>query len=279
VPLFLLARHQAGLGRAAWIGDLSLLQRLRVTAEVFALGVPFKGSLPHRTLAIYALLACVLAAGLTVAVVLLVRRAGPREQSAAATVGVVAGAVLAIPILAAAAGHDYVLHRNVAPALPALLVGVACGLACRRAGLAGGAAAVAIAAAGTLLTVVSIVSTSTQRPDLRGVSERLGRPDRARALVFVPRWGQLVDFYQPGVEPLPAGGERVSEVDAFAAAATIPHGVVPPAFRLVAIEHAGQFTIFRYRSAEPLAVTPGELEARLFPDSKRLPVAVLQRGP
>ena len=95
-------------------------------------------------------------------------------------------------------------------------------------------------------------------------------------LVFVPRWRLLLETYQGTLEDLPPSGRRVAEIDVFTAGQTIPRGTVPRGFRLVGIQPGNTFTLFRFRSPEPLRVTPDVLGQRTFDESGLQPIAVVQ---
>ncbi|MGH3004066.1 MAG: glycosyltransferase family 39 protein [Gaiellaceae bacterium] len=277
VPLLLLARHQAAAGHASWIGASSLAQRLRVTAETFSLGATFKGSLPHSVLAVCAVFALVIAATIAAAAVLLVRRATPRERRAAEIFGLIAALSIAVPLAGALGPADYFIDKNLIPFLPLLALVLAAGLVCRHAGRVGAVGAVALALAGAALTVLSFEAHSMRRPDVRQASAQLGAPVRERILVFIPRWRILLEHYQGTLEDLPRTGARVSEVDVFTTARSLPRDTVPPAFRLVRVQDGDTFTVFDFRSSVPRTVTPDHVGRRRFSESGLQPVAVVQK--
>ena len=259
-----------------WIGASSLSQRLRVTVETFALGATFQGSLPRSVLLVCGLCAILMAAAIGVALVLLIRRATESERRAAQIAGLIAAIGVGLSLIGALVYKDYFLHKNLIPVVPQVAIVLAAGLGCRKAGrLAAGATAVVVAA-GIALTVLSFAALSMRRPDVRQVSERLGMPVRPRIVIFVPRWQLLLEHYQHGVENLPAGGRRVTEIDVFTSSAQLPARTVPDGFRLVRLQHGDTFTLFRFRSAVPVLVTPGSLGHQVFSESGLEPVAVFQ---
>jgi 4-amino-4-deoxy-L-arabinose transferase-like glycosyltransferase len=276
VPLLLLGRHQAGLDHATWIGAVSLPQRIRVTAETFALGATFKGTLSHTVLAVCGFLAVVMAAGIVVAGLLLVRRAAADERRAAELAGLIAAVAFGLPLIGALGPADYFLDKNLIPLVPLLAVVLAAGLGCRRAGRLGIAGTIALVVAGIALTVMSFAVPSMRRPDVRQLSRQLGAPARERVLAFVPRWRLLLEHYQGQLDDLPPGGRRVTEVDVFTAGDSIPQGTVPPGFRLVRVQHGSPFTLFSFRSRAPLSVTPDGLGHATFSESGLQPIAVVQ---
>ena len=275
VPLVVLARHQAD-GRADWIGTSSLLERMRVTAETFALGATFRGTLPDAILVVCGLLSIVMVSAIVTAGILLIRRATADERRAAGIAGLIAAVALGLPLVGALGGRDYFVHKNVIPVLPVLAVVLAAGLGSRRAGRAGLAGAAVLVVAGIALTLMSFAAPSMRRPDVRQVSHQLGPPLRERVLVFVPRWRLLLESYQGPLEDLPPTGRRVSEVDVFTAGESIPEGTVPQGFRLQRVQHGNTFTLFRFQSPVPLAVTPDSLGRRTFSESGLQPIAVVQ---
>ncbi len=278
IPLLLLARHQAGAGHADWIGASSLPQRIRVTAETFTLGATFKGSLPHSVLAVCGAFAVVAACAIATSAFLLIRRASVAERRAARTIGLIAATAVALPLLGALVHEDYFLHKNLIPVVPLAAVALAVGLGCARSGRLGLLGASALIVAGGALTVLSFAAPSLRRPDVRQVSQLLGRPTEARALVFVPRWRMLLEHYQGALGDLPATGRRLAEIDVFTTSTSLPPGTVPSGFRLERIQHGDTFTIFGFRSPVPVLVRPGELGRRTFSESGLQPVAVVEAG-
>lgn len=275
VPLLLLARHQAD-GRADWIGASSLLERMRVTAETFALGATFKGTLPHAVLVACGVLAVVMASAIVAAMVLLIRRADAGERRAAAIAGLMAAVALALPLVGALGPADYFVHKNVIALLPLFAVLLAVGLGSRRAGRVGAAAAIVLVLAGVALTVMSFAVPSMRRPDVRQVSHQLGTPTRERVLIFVPRWRLLLETYQGKVEDLSPNGRRVAEVEVFTTDESIPRGIVPQGFRLTRVQRGNTFTLFSFRSGAPLTVTPDGIGDLTFSESGLQPIAVVQ---
>jgi mannosyltransferase len=276
IPLLPLVRHQATQGHVDWIGASGLVERMRVTAETFTLGATFKGTLPHSVLAVCGLFAVVIACAIVTAVVLLIRRAGIDERRAAVVCGVIAAVAIGLPLIGALGPADYFIHKNLIPVVPLLAVVLAAGLACRRAGRAGIAGAVALVLTGSALTVLSFAVPSLRRPDIRLVSRQLGPPVRERVLVFIPRWRLLLEHYQGKLDDLPPAGRRVSEVDVFTAGPSIPGDTVPRGFRLTRVQHGHPFTVFTFRSQRPLAVTSARLGRRTFAESGLQPTAVVQ---
>jgi uncharacterized membrane protein len=171
--------HQMSRGHAEWIDSLSLGHRLWETAATFLTGETSDiiGRPEHPAYA-FVPLALVLAS-----LLLLAARAGRAERRSAAVPLAVAAATVAAPVLLALAGKDYVLARNVLPALVPLLIAVAIAVtlpAARRLGRILGAALLVYSLG---FCIWASVSPDLQRPDWSAVAARLGEPLSPRATV------------------------------------------------------------------------------------------------
>jgi len=126
-----LAIHQMSLGHAEWIGDRSLGHRLWEVGVTFVVGET--GDIVSRPETVLPAIVPLLAA--LAALALLGLRGDRDERRAGGLVLVVAAATVAVPLALAvlAPGKDYVIARNLIPALVPLLVAVAIGLTLRRA--------------------------------------------------------------------------------------------------------------------------------------------------
>ncbi|HMI81245.1 MAG TPA: glycosyltransferase family 39 protein, partial [Solirubrobacterales bacterium] len=173
--------HQMSYGHAEWIGKFSLGHRLGETAITFVVGEtgdiigrveqPEPAFLP---------LALVLAA-----FVLLWAR-GSREEKRAGAVPLAVGAfTLGVPLLVAvvSASRDFVLARNLLPALVPLLLAVAVALTVARARRLGTALAALLVAYSLAFSVWVNFDADLQRPDWSAVADHLGEPDGPRATV------------------------------------------------------------------------------------------------
>ena len=166
------------------------------------------------------------------------------------------GGALALPLLLAVLGPDFVNPRNLIGALVPLLIVLAIGFGCRgagRAGLAAGAATCALFA-GVLLAVD--ISAQMQRPDWRGAAEALASPAEARVFV-VPRNGDDPLAYYLGAETAGAGRagfERAKSTSEH----ELPGQGPPAAFELVHEERrAPFFLLWRYRARAPQPIRSG----------------------
>ncbi len=245
-----LAIHQMSLKHAEWIAGQSLGHRLWETAATFVTGetsdIIARPTQPGLSLVPLALALAGFA--------LLAFRAGREERRAAALPLSVAAAAIGIPVLLALAspGKDYVLARNVIPALVPLLIALAIALtlpSARRLGtvLAGGLLAYSLA-----FCVWASFSPDLQRPDWRDVAARLGEPAAPRATVTWTLGLASLRYYLPAGAIQVAPAERydwlVHEID------FVSDGGAPPppphllgrGFRQVAFEDAGRLDIRRY---------------------------------
>ncbi len=176
-----LAIHQMAIGHAEWIGNNGLLHRVWESGVTFAIGET--GDIIARP--VHPLLAAVPLALIAAALALLFARGERRERRAAAVPLAIAAATVAIPILLALAspGKDYVLARNLLPALVPALVAVAIAVTARRARRGGAAIGAALFAYSLGFCLWASFSPALQRPDWRAVAAKLGEPSAPRAIV------------------------------------------------------------------------------------------------
>jgi mannosyltransferase len=163
-------------GRPDWIGALlSRSGRLEAVPQQFVVGL----STPWRALPIVAgalLLAAV--------VIALIRSEGVTRRG----VGVAGGVGLAgglIVIVAALAGRDYILTKNLLELWVPLAIAVAAALGAQRLGPFGPALAVAICIGGVALSSWTAATPAAQRVDWRGVAEALG-PAQGQRVIAAP---------------------------------------------------------------------------------------------
>jgi mannosyltransferase len=246
-----LAIHQMSIGHAEWIGTFSLGHRIWETAATFVTGET--GDIigqPERPALAFAPLALCIGA-----FVLLVARADRDQRRGAAlplAVGVVA---LGVPILLAlvSSSKDYVLARNVLPALIPLLVVVAIAVtlpSARRLGTVLGAALIVYSLG---FCIWASYSPQLQRPDWSAVAQRLGEPQQPRAMVTWTIGEAPLRYYlSTGSFQVRAAEQKpwlVHEID------LVSQGYAPrpgrhllgPGFRESAHEDAGPLFIRRYQ--------------------------------
>jgi mannosyltransferase len=181
LALLPLAYHQMSLAHAEWISNFSLGHRVWEAAAAFAIGET--GDIiarPEWPELAFVPLAMILAA------LALLRLRGDREERRAAAIPLfVSAAAVGIPLLLALVpgGKDFVLARNVLPALVPLLVAVAVAVtlpAARRLGTAIGAVLLAYSLG---FSVWAGFDPNLQRPDWEAVATEIGEPQAPRANV------------------------------------------------------------------------------------------------
>jgi mannosyltransferase len=263
-----LAIHQMLEGRAEWIGNHSLGHRLWEVAATFAAGET--GDIiaqPERlTPAIVPLLA------IAAALLLLAHRGDRRERRAGGLMLALATATVAIPLAVAliVPSKDFVLARNLLPALVPLLVAVAVGVTLREARRAGAAAAAVLFAYSLGFSVWASAAPSLQRPDWEAVATRLGEPEAPRAMVTWMLGAASLRYYLStgSFQAAPSDGYSwyVHEVDFVSdgPAPPVPPRLLGSRFRQVGYEQVGRLQIRRY-------ALPG-------PDLVHLPLGTVRRA-
>jgi mannosyltransferase len=252
LPLML---HQLSLGHAEWIGDHSLGHRLWDAGVTFAVGESGEiisrpeTALPAAVPVLVALAALALLAARGDRVE---RRAGGRMLTlAAATVLAPLALALFVP------GKDYVIARNLLPALVPLLVAVAIGATAPAARRPGAALAAVLVAYSLGFCVLASVSPAWQRPDWGAVAARLGEPTAPRAMVLWTLGEASLRWYLStgSIQVLPGDGYAwsVHEVDFISdgPAPPVAKDLLGPRFRQVAYERVGRLYVRRYALPGP----------------------------
>jgi len=250
-----LAIHQVSLGHAEWIGDHSLGHRLWATGISFALGET--GGViarPERLLPAVVPLAAMLAA-----LGLLVARGERHERRAAGRMLAVAAATVAAPLALAllVPGRDYVLSRNLLPALLPLLAAVAVGCTVRRAQRAGALLAGVLVVYSLGFAVWASASSSLQRPDWETVAAKLGDPPAPRAIVTWTLGEASLRYYLSTgsfqVQPADRFSWYVHEVDFVSDGPVppVPARLLGPRFAQIGHWPAGRLWVRRYALPGP----------------------------
>ena len=255
VALTPLVIHQASLGHADWIGDRSLGHRLWEAGVTFLVGET--GDViarPENVLPAAAPLLAVLAA-----VALLVLRGDREERRAGGRMLAIAAATLSAPLALAllVPGKDYVIARNLLPALVPLLVVLAIASTLRRARRAGPVVASVLVAYSLAFSVWASFSPTLQRPDWEAVATRLGEPTAPRATVLWTlgaaslRWYLSTSSFQ--VQPSDGYTWTVHEVNFVSdgSAPPVPARLLGPRFRQVGYERVGRLHMRRYALPGP----------------------------
>jgi mannosyltransferase len=247
--------HQMSFGHAEWIGNFTLGHRLWETAATFVSGETSDIiARPERP--VLALLPLALGA----AALALIGFRGDRGGRRAATLPLsLAAAAIGIPLLLALAspGKDFVLARNLLPALLPLLIAVAIGLTLPAARRTGTAIAALLLVYSLAFCVWASFSPDLQRPDWDTVAATIGEPQAPRATVtWVLGEAPLRYYLSTGaIQVTPADGYDwlVHEVD-FVSDGKVPPpaaGLLGPGFRETSRENAGRLFVRHYELTGP----------------------------
>lgn len=255
-----LAIHQMSYGHAEWIGRFSLGHRVGEAAITFLIGetgdIIGQAESPGPALA---------PLGLVLTAFALLAARGSREERRAASLPLTVGAVaVGIPLALAivSTSKDYVLSRNLLPALVPLLVIVAMALTAERARRLGAAIAAVLLAYSLGFCIWASSSEELQRPNWSVVAERLAEPDGPRATVTWVLGEAPLRYYLTGgaTQGKPSEGAiqlkasegydwlvREVSVVSDGPAPPPPRRLLGPGFREVAHEDAGRLFIRRFR--------------------------------
>jgi mannosyltransferase len=250
-----LAVHQASIGHAEWIANFTLGHRLWETGLTFMLGET--GDIiarPEHPL--LALVPCLL--GLASLALVLVR-GGERDRRAAAIPLLLAAVTVAVPVAIGLLdpAKDYVLARNLMPALAPLLVALAVGFTLSRARRAGIVLATGLVAYSLGFSIWASISPALQRPDWDAVAAALGEPSRPRAMVTWTLGEASLRYYLSTgsfqVQPSDGFEWLVGEVDFVSdgPAPAPPQRLLGPGFRQVEYERVGRLYVRRYALPGP----------------------------
>ena len=201
--------------------------------------------------------AIVPAVAVLAALVLLALRGSLREREGAGVALVLGLGVVALAALAALIGHDYVVERNLLPALLPLAAAVAVGFSVRSAWRVGAVLAVGLCLYWLAFDVYVTRKPNLQRPDLRTLSQEIGPAQVPRAIVSWKLAADPIRWYLPGRVPRMYGGrERVREVDVISkpAAARRPANL-DRSFREVQRFRMDRLTLTRYVSQKPMELS------------------------
>jgi hypothetical protein len=267
---------------AGFIAGSELLTRLAQLPKQFLVGY----DAPLEPLLVAVTAVAVLAGAAGIAARLSGRIAVPDGQrSEGARLAALAAAALALPILAALAGEDHLITRNVLFVLPLFCALIGAGLATwiRAArGRSGATLALCAACAAGIVTVVGVAgSAKLQRDDWRAAVVALGPIREPRLIVATPASAlETLRYYLPGLKPAQAP-ITTAEIDHVALPVRLPgerpdppRPRDPPApaagYALAGRTDGETYTVLRWRApaAAPEPVTPrfgldGEVAALL----------------
>jgi hypothetical protein len=245
-----LAIHQMLEGRAEWIGNHSLGHRLWEVGVTFTVGeIGDIIARPERPA-----LALVPVLAILGSLTLLALRGDGRERLGGTRMLGLVAATVAIPVALGLLipSKDYVLARNLLPALVPLLAAVAVAVTLRRARRSGAVLAVVLFAYSLGFSIAAGVSPALQRPDWEAVAERLGEPEAPRAMVTWTLGQASLRYYLSTGSFQVSPGDGYSwfaqEVDFISDGPSPPVGpeLLGPRFRQIGYERAGRLHIRRY---------------------------------
>jgi 4-amino-4-deoxy-L-arabinose transferase-like glycosyltransferase len=250
-----LAIHQMSIGHAEWIGGHTLGNRLWSTGLAFLLGET--GDVVARPE--HPLLAALPALLALAALALTALRGEADERHSVRAPLVVAGATIAVPVAIGLLlpGKDYVLARNLMPALIPLLLALAVGCTLRRARRLGAALGIALVAYSLGFSLWASLSPAFQRPDWKAVAAALGEPEEPRAIVTWTLGEASLRYYLStgSIQVAPSDGFDwlVGEVDFISngPAPPPPPRLLGPGFRELGYEQVSRFRIRRYGHRGP----------------------------
>jgi hypothetical protein len=253
LALLPLANSQTNPTHIGWIENSPLPERLGETGVSFLIGetghVIAEAPRDHYALIPIALIA----AGLV-----LVALWGSRRERRGAGLGLVLGVgVVGMTALAALAGKDYVVERNLLPALIPLLSAAAIGFATHRARRLGLLLAVALGAYWLAFDVHVTQTPNLQRPDFRTVTDAIGPPQNGRrAIVSWKLAADPVRYYLPGKSARMYGGEEgISEIAVLRKPLVTGQPInLPPSFHQVGRVRADRLTVNTYASSRPVKI-------------------------
>ncbi len=253
LALLPLANSQNNPTHIGWIENSPLPERLWETAVSFLVGETGHviAEAPRERYALVPIVLVALSLGLVA-----LRGSGRERRGAALGLAMGLG-VVALTALAALVGKDYVVERNLLPALVPLLATVAIGFAVARARRLGLLLAVALCAYWLAFDVHVTQTPNLQRPDFRTVTEALGPPHGARrAIVTWKLAADPVRFYLRDESIRMYGGEAgIDEIAVLRKplATGLPVNL-PPSFHQVGRVRADRLTLITYASKRPVRI-------------------------
>jgi 4-amino-4-deoxy-L-arabinose transferase-like glycosyltransferase len=194
----------------------------------------------------------VLLVGMALLLVLL--RGSARQRRGAATALALGLGVVVLTAVAALAGRDYIVERNLLPALVPLAAAAAVGFAAAGARRLGLLLAVVLCAYWLAFDVHVTRTPNLQRPDFRTLAEEIGQPNARRAIVSWKLAADSLLFYLPdGALRMYGGQEQVEEVYVVSKPLVAAKPVnLPPSFHSAQRLRLDRLTLTRYVSRDPV---------------------------
>jgi hypothetical protein len=262
---------------ASWIAWWPLDLRLSQIGPQYLLGT----GAPARTI-----LKIAGAAAVLLAAVLLVRRSDASERRGALLAGALALAGFLLALLLIVAGVDELITRNLIVVLIPLIVLIGAGLGARRAGWLGLAGTGVLCAIGIVAAIGVAVDWRYQRPQWRALATSLAstHPVSADRAILIENYPGILplQLYVPGLRFMNPRGARIIELDVvgidgpgfgwfcwWGSACNLSPATVDTSVQLRGFHpygpvlRAGQFSIFRLRSAAAVRVTQQQISRSL----------------
>jgi mannosyltransferase len=249
LALLPLIRAQIDPTHIGWIDQSPLDVRLMETGGSFLVGeTGHVIAEPPRER--YALIPAAL---IGVALLLACARGSGRERRGALIALSVGLGVVAVATIAALVGKDYIVERNLLPALVPIGTAAAIGFSARGARRVGLVLALVLCAYWLAFDLHVTQTENLQRPDFRELTEKAGPPTRPRAIVTWVLAADGVQFYLEGKsERVYSGSHRVREVDVVSKPVAAGRPILlPPSFRPVERLRLKRLTLIRYVSRRP----------------------------
>jgi mannosyltransferase len=246
VPLLL---SQINPEHVGWIEHSPLLGRIGETFASFTIGETGHviGEPPRNKFAVIPAILILAALGL-------VMLRGSQREKRSAGVGLIVGVgVVVLAALAALVGKDYLVERNLLPALIPIAAAAAVGFATLGARRVGLVLATVLVAYWVAFDIHVTQTPSLQRPDLRKLAQELGPPVRPRAIVTWKLAIDPVEFYlNDGAQRVESGSAPVHEVAVITKSyVTGRPANLPPAFHQVERLPFSRLTLTRYMAKNP----------------------------
>jgi 4-amino-4-deoxy-L-arabinose transferase-like glycosyltransferase len=249
VPLILAQVNPTHIG---WIDHSPLSSRFFQTGVSFLIGETGHVIAEPPRLH-YALVPAIL----VIAALVLVILRGTKVERRGVLLGAAIGCGVAILAgLAAVIGKDYVVERNLLPALVPLGIAIAIGFATDGARRLGLLLAIALCAYWIAFDVHVTQTPNLQRPDFRELTEKLGPATRRRAVVSWKLAADPIRFYlRDGSERAYSGAIPIREIDVISKPIVMnPPASLPPGFHETIRVRLDRLTLTRYMSRRSRAV-------------------------
>ncbi len=287
LPLLL---HQRAAGRASFIAEQSLLRRLTQIPKQVLTGYDGPAEVllgVGGTLAVLVALTGLAAVVRSGAGAHVDGARGSSPSPAVIVISVTLAGVL-LPVLAALAGQDFVLTRNLLGVLPLALALLGAGAALLHRPPVGVAAISVLTVTGVVCAVAVAVNPAYQRDDFRAAIAAATSGPAVPRLVVADAEGRAVAQLYLGAQASvadPGVPQTVREIDVVRVAGaqpgreritpSVPPAALPAPFVVAATARGRTWAVRRYVAPVPVAVDPSAIAAALSPGRSS---AVLRRG-